>query len=247
MPRCILVDDDAFALDHLGNMLESQNNVKILKKIKDSDMAIKHIYTLKPDVVFLDIGMPDKDGLEVLNEINELNVPTKVIFTTAYKDYVFDAFRQKAFDYLVKPINKKELEEAIMRLQEEKLTEKTNHTPSQKSYEKNIIPLRNSHGTIFLETNNILYLQAEGSYTNAFDIHSGNIVISKNLGKIEGEFPGDIFFKISRSALVNMKYITKIDRVKKQIILKHKKGKPISLKASKERLYDLEVKIREIS
>lgn len=248
MHTCILVDDDAFALDHLENMLKPHVNIKILKKVKDSNLAIKHIFTLKPDVVFLDIGMPDKDGLEVLNEINELQVPTKVIFTTAFKDYVLDAFRKKAFDYLVKPINKKELDTTILRLEEEKVHQKPtiNKTP-QSNPEKNIIPLRNSRGTIFLETSNLLYLQAEGSYTNAFDVHSGDIVISKNLGKIEGEFPEHIFFKISRSALINMKYITKIDRVKKLITLKHEKCKPISIKASKEKLYDLEVKLREIN
>ncbi len=243
MYQCIIIDDDDFALYTLADKLKSFPDFQVIKNIKDSNLGIKYIMTLKPDVVFLDINMPGKDGLEVMNEINELDAPTRVIFTTSYDEYIMDAFRKKAFDYLVKPIGKEELEEALERVK----AEPARNNPARGGQPKNRISFRNAHGTVLMEANDILYVQAEGSYSNIFDTNHKSVVICKNIGKIEEEFPSDVFFKISRSAIINMHHISRIDRIKRQVTLNCCEGDSVSLKASKERLYDLEVAVNRLN
>jgi two-component system LytT family response regulator len=243
MHQCIIIDDDDFALYTLADKLKAFPDFQLVKTIKDSTLGIKYIMTLKPDVVFLDINMPGKGGLEVMNEINELEIPTHVIFTTSYNEYIMDAFRNKAFDYLIKPIGHQELEEALERIKAEPArSDRNSERPP-----RNRISFRNAHGTVLMETSDILYVQAEGSYSNIYDTNHKPVVICKNIGKIQEEFPSDMFFKISRSAIINMHHISRIDRPKRVVTLNCCKGDSVSLKASKERLYDLERAINRLS
>ena len=241
MYNCILIDDDPFSLENLANMLDKFPDFQIIRKTNKSSIAIKYIMTLKPDVVLLDIDMPEKNGIEVLNEINELDISTYVIFITAHKEYIVDAFKNKAFDYLLKPISIKELDETLSRISNKTVHEESgSNKPNQRR-----ITLRNAHGTTIMEPNNILYLQAEGCYTKIHSTNDSPELISKNIGKLEEEFPPYSFFRISRSTLVNINYITKIDRLKKMITVNFN-GQSIQLKASRNRLYDLESKIRKL-
>lgn len=240
MPDCIIIDDDGFALDTFEDMLTAYPDMHVIKKVSNPKTAIKYIATLLPEVVFLDIGMPDKSGIEVFNDIIELNLNTRVVFISAHDDYIMEAFRKKAFDYLIKPINSAELDDTIARLRETSYQQED----KEETQTDQKINFKNSHGTIILNTDDILYAHAEGCYTRIQQVNDNYNLISKNLGKIEHKFPKNRFFKISRSALVNMNYISKIDRLKKMVTL-HANNKNTELKASRERLYDLEIRLND--
>jgi len=244
---CIIVDDDDFARETLEDILSTIVSIKILKSLSESSMAIKYLATLKPDIAFLDINMPKKDGISVLNEINELELSTKVIFITAHNNYLLDALKKNAFDYLMKPIKKQDLEDVIERYSE--IREKKQPLPQTDNTQQvtikqnsNKIVIKNAQQTLIFEPKHIVYVKADGSYTTIYLYDKNTQVISKNLGKIESLFSNKEFFKISRSIIVNTTYINRIDRLRKAIHLLYNDTNVV-LKASKNKMYDLENKI----
>ncbi|MEN8122329.1 MAG: LytTR family DNA-binding domain-containing protein [Bacteroidota bacterium] len=239
---CLLIDDDAFSRETLEDIIDDISELNILKSISESGMAIKHIATLQPDIVFLDINMPKKSGIDIQNEIADLQLDTKVIFITSHEKYVVEAFKNKAFDYLVKPVSKVELNETLKRL-----FEQNNNTNGQESVKNEVksnntqdeIIIKNAYGTLILNNNDLVYIEADGAYTNIYLVNGKVEVISKNIGKIEHLFQEKHFFKISRSYIINLQFLSKTDRLKRIVTLIFN-NKNIQLKASRDRLYDLE-------
>lgn len=237
---CLIIDDDEFARETLQDFLSSYPFIEVMKSINDSKTAIKYITTLKPDLVFLDINMPSKNGLSVMNEIIEMNIPTEVIFVTAHQEYLMDALRINAFDYIIKPINREELNEAIERFSNKP---NTDITQTFKKIDHNKIALSNAYGTIYIKASDISYIQADGCYTKIHLIQGKAEIISKNIGRIENLFPTSNFYRINRSVIINLEYISKIDRLKRIVHLDINK-QTIDFVASKERLNKLETLIQ---
>lgn len=236
---CIIVDDDDFSRETLHDLIDSFSNITILKSLNRSEMAIKYIATLKPDIAFLDINMPGKNGISVLNEINELKLSTKVVFTTSYEDYLLDALKKNAFDYLVKPIKKQDIEGTTNRYLKSTKEDNNSNKRKENSINEQKIVIKNGYATHMIEPKHIVYLEAEGSYTNLHLTSSKVVMISKNIGKIEPLFFNDYFFKISRSIIINHTYIYRIDRLRKSIHLLYN-DTCIVLKASKTKMHKLE-------
>ncbi|MBI9066866.1 MAG: response regulator transcription factor [Salinivirgaceae bacterium] len=238
---CIIIDDDKFSRETLTDFLSGYKNLSIIKSISDSQLAIKHIAIHKPDLVFLDINMPHKSGMNVMSEINELKLPTTVIFITAHLEYLMDALKTNAFDYLVKPLNKQELDETIKRFLDKSKINSTflseSHKPDKHSESKIII--RNSYRSLVLTTKDVIYVNADGCYSNVYLTKKKTETISKNIGQIEKYFNENSFFKISRSIIINIKFLTKIDRVKKLVYLTSNETN-YELKATKENMISLE-------
>lgn len=112
---CLIIDDKKEARDRLKNLLSKFEYVNILSAEGDTEKAITKIIKLKPDLVFLEIEMPQKNGFDIANEIRALGMDTAFIFVTGYNQYAVKAIRNKAFDYLVKPVDIDELGEALRR------------------------------------------------------------------------------------------------------------------------------------
>lgn len=238
---CLLIDDDTFSRETLEDVIAGIAELELIKSLSKSNMAIKHLAILKPDIVFLDINMPNKSGIDIQKEINDLELKTKVIFTTSHEEYVVEAFKNKAFDYLVKPISKTELKSTLKRLFKQN-NNISKQIPINTANNSNEIVIKNGFSTLLLKTDEIIYIEADGSYSNIFLIHGKTEVISKNIGKIEHLFSNEQFFKVSRSNIINLTYLKKIDRLKKTVSLICFE-KNIELKVSRERLYDLEAQI----
>lgn len=234
----IIIDDDDFARETLEELLREIPQIKLLKSLSDSAMAIKHLATLKPDLVFLDVNMPKKTGIDIQKEIIQLNLKTKVIFTTAHEEFVLEAFKNQAFDYLVKPVKKSELHETLFRFFKDEHNSDSNEVQSASSE----IVFKNAIGSLVLKKEDIIYVEADGSYTKIYLINGDKEILSKNIGKVEALFNTAPFFKISRSHIINLKYLKKTDRLNKKVLL-IVDNKTFHLKVSRERFYDLEQKI----
>ncbi|WKK65864.1 response regulator transcription factor [Lutimonas zeaxanthinifaciens] len=113
--RTVLVDDEERALNRMKILLSNFEEIEVLEAINDSEYAINYIMESDPDLVFLDIEMPLKTGLEVAEEINKHNLKTKIIFMTAHEHYAIKAIKKEAFDYLLKPIGIDELKVTLER------------------------------------------------------------------------------------------------------------------------------------
>ena len=128
--RAIIVDDERLARKELNSLLEEYNDIEIVAEASNADEAADVIESLNPDVLFLDIQMPEKTGFDLLEMLT--TVP-KVIFTTAYDDFALKAFEINAFDYLLKPIDPKRLEETVKKLSDYFAKEEKGKTEDKKT------------------------------------------------------------------------------------------------------------------
>ena len=230
--KCILIDDEKEALDGLEILLLNNGNVDIIAKIQNPVDAVQNIMKLKPEVVFLDIDMPLKNGFEVLEDIKIQEINTKVVFVTAFNQYILKALRNSAFDYLTKPVDRLELKGVVGRLLKK---EKHNYSENISLLSLNMLKIQNNYGSIFIKKNDIIYIEADGNYSK---IHTteGLEMSSKNLGKFEQILINDNFVKISKSLIINILYLTKFNKKKKTCYL-----------TTKEKTYELTVSRRKLN
>ncbi len=127
--RCFIIDDEIEACDRLERLLSKFRNVRIVGKETNAEIGIKESIRLFPDIVFLDVEMPGKNGFEVIKAVQAGNVTPTFIFVTAYNQYAIKAIRNSAFDYLLKPVDIDELKETLKR-----------YTNSQKQKQNLILP-----------------------------------------------------------------------------------------------------------
>ena len=213
----IIVDDERRARDVLNKLLERNCPiVNVVAMCVDVLSAVEKIKALKPDVVFLDVEMPVYAGYELVNFFNEINF--EIIFVTAFDQYAIKAFELSAIDYLVKPIERLRLVDAVERVSkkvniiESKVQyEQLLNSIKEKEFRKIVIPeLGNKR---IVEINTIIAIEAEGSYCKIHLLNNKSFVISKNLKYFE-ERLGDSksFFRTHRGWLVNINHIETINK-----------------------------------
>ncbi len=211
--KVVIIDDELMARNLLRGLLQTYcPNVEILADCPDLPNGVKAIRKLKPDLVFLDIEMPGHTGLELLDFFNEDEVDFSVIFTTAYNQYAIQAFKLSAIDYLLKPIEPAELEQAVERFEKTANRQRQDLTVlkenlNRQSERKLAVP--EGHSIKFIELDNILYFKADSSYTEIHFTDDSKMVISRTLKNIEETLEGEQhFFRSHKSYLVNMKYVS---------------------------------------
>ena len=213
MLRSIIIDDEPKSAGILKNDLAQHcptvEVASVCHSAKEGIMAIKKE---KPDLVFLDIEMPWMNGFEMLEVLGDINF--SIIFTTAHDQFAAKAFRTSAVDYLLKPIDAADLQEAV------KKAEKRNNQQDGNVNIENLlnnfkqpatqqkIALPNKDGYEFAEVNQIIYCQAEGSYTKVFLAGKKYLLVSRSLGDIEELLPPSLFLRIHHSTVVNINYVT---------------------------------------
>lgn len=211
--KVIIIDDELLARNLLRGLIKEYcPDVEILADCADLPNGIKAIRRLKPDLVFLDIEMPGHTGLELLEFFNEDEIDFSIVFTTAYNQYAIQAFKLSAVDYLLKPIEPEELENAIERYKKLTVRNKQTYTTLKEnlqpqSTKKLAVPEGNT--IKFLELENIQFFKADSSYTEIHFTDDTKMVISRTLKNIEETLDEQHgFFRCHKSYLVNMRYVT---------------------------------------
>jgi two-component system, LytTR family, response regulator len=210
----ILIDDELSSLQNLQQkLIEFCPDVKVIATTQKPEEAIILIQQHKPDVIFLDIEMPRMNGFRMLDEINEFDF--EIIFTTAYNHYAVDAIRMSAFDYLMKPIAIKDLQNAVERLAKQrqlqtkdKLGVLKNSLQNTKSQEEKIV-IPTSEGMEFIAINTILHIESSSNYSKIYFVDGKNILVTKLLKDFEEILLPYRFYRIHNSHLINLKYIEK--------------------------------------
>lgn len=231
MIKAIIIDDEAQARKLLDNLVrENAPQVQVLELCSDLPNGVKAIRKLKPDLIFLDVEMPGHSGLELLDFFDEKEIDFGIIFTTAYNEYAVKAFKLSAVDYLLKPIAPEDLEQAIERF-EKRFT--ANHAQSpvptdEKAPNRIAIPVGQS--IKFLDTDQIVFLKAENTYTEIHLSDHSKLVVSRSLKNFEETLQDHKqFFRCHKSYIVNQDYL--LDYVKSDggyLILKPNTEIPIS-------------------
>lgn len=224
MIRAIIIDDEERARNSLLAALESFcPQVQVVSQASNVLEGVEQIKDLKPDLVFLDIEMPEYNGFELLQFFDEIDFD--VIFVTAYSQYAIQAFEVSAVDYLLKPIEVTSLQKSI-----EKVSEKQSHTTIKKRLELlketfineeiKKISLPMSDGLLFVEIKDIVLLEADGAYCYVCLNNGSRILVSKKLKFFEDILVNrPYFFRTHRSYLLNINYIKKYIRGENSLIM----------------------------
>lgn len=210
MIKAILVDDEKHALITLEHLLKKNEDVEILASIQNSAEAKSIIEKLQPDILFLDIEMPNLNGFELLQTFEHF--PFKVVFTTAYDQYAIKALKINALDYLLKPIDPEELRSALDKFIHDQLfttEEQIAHLNQFKSNQlTDTLALSTNKGLIFIKIKDIMYFEADGSYTHVILSNGESHLVSKSLANFEEVLNDNpIFFRSHKSNLVNLNFI----------------------------------------
>lgn len=200
-----LVDDELLALEELKTLLKPYDNLEIVGASDHVDDAIRECNELRPDLIFLDINMPGKNGfdfLEVLDEVKE------VIFVTAYDQFAIKAFEVNALDYLLKPLNPNRLKDAIQRfLQKSKKEEaeiKDRLSPDKKIF------IKDGESCHFVPVSKIFLMESVGNYVRVF-YEDQKPLLHKSLTYLEQKLPEDLFFRANRQYMFNLDFVTQIE------------------------------------
>lgn len=219
----IIIDDELGAINVLSKLLERIGGVSLLAAEQNPNLGLRHIMVMQPDIVFLDIQMDKKNGIALLKEVKELSVRSHIVITSGYDNYTFEAFKNGAFDYLIKPIGIEELEKVIFRIATGKEKHKAARPVSKTIKEKETcempVKIRTSNEQGYLLAHDILYLKASGSYTEIYHNGSKKEVCTRGLWLLERELP-DRFFRIHRSIVVNTSFVVGVDSESQQCVVK---------------------------
>lgn len=221
---CIIVDDEASARDVLRIYLsEFIKGVDVLDECKSVPEAVKSIRKYRPQLVFLDIGMPHFSGLELPNFFEEGDMNFQIIFTTAYKEYAVEAFRLSAIDYLLKPVNLQDLQEAIdkCRTYSSIALRHKGLVQNLKNDAEKVLHVKVLNKEHLLPVSDIIMLKASGAYTEIFVEGSEQCVLAsrhlKHFAEVLSHFPS--FMRCHRSFVVNTQKIKSIQRGTKTLKL----------------------------
>lgn len=208
--KAIVIDDERLARKELIHLLEEHPEIEVIAECNNADNAQKKIDVLKPDLIFLDIQMPGKDGFGLLEEISF--VP-HVIFTTAYDEYAIKAFEVNAFDYLLKPIEQNRLAETIDKLKkvkEEEIIQKEGGTGSQKLNENDQVFVKDGERCWFVKLKEVSAFESEGNYVRVF-FDNNKPLILKSLNSLEERLDEKVFFRANRKFIINLHWVNKIE------------------------------------
>lgn len=210
--NALIVDDERLARKELAELLKAYDDIEIGGEAQDVDEALKLTESFTPDVVFLDIQMPEKDGFQFLDALD--SCPFEVIFVTAYDEFALKAFDANALDYLLKPIDKQRLDRVIERLRKLVKTKATAQTDSSQDDDvlstNDKIFIRDGEKCWFVQLSEIEVFESYGNYVRVF-FNSNKPLILKSLNLIEERLDKKKFFRANRKHIVNMDYIAKVE------------------------------------
>lgn len=210
--KALIIDDERLARRELKSLLNKFHEIEIIDECSNADEAKIAIENHHPDLIFLDIQMPGKNGFELLNDLDR--VP-KVIFVTAYDDYAIKAFEVNALDYLLKPVNPDRLEEAINKLSRNKSEpiiqkEETEDGLRGRLTEDDQIFLKDGEKCWFVALKDVRMFESEGNYVRVY-FNDFRPLILKSLNALEDRLDNKVFFRANRKFIINLKWVSNIE------------------------------------
>lgn len=210
--RAIVIDDERLARKELITLLNQLETVEVVGEAVNVGDAKEKIDLLNPDVIFLDIQMPEKTGFELLEELD--NVP-HVIFTTAYDEYALKAFQVNALDYLLKPIEPKRLEEAINKLLIKMEGGPKNEQYSSSQNQKKLtledqVFVKDGDRCWFVRLSNVRLFESDGNYIKVY-FDNFKPMIHKSLNALDERLDEKSFFRASRKHIINLGWVEGIE------------------------------------
>ena len=215
MIRAVIIDDEEFARKTLKAILKKEiPEINVLGMASSALTGMQAIKEHNPELVFLDIEMLDGDGFAMLDSLQIINFD--VIFVTAHSEFALRAFKYSALDFILKPIDPSELHRAISKYrkrtsEEQKLSHRIEVFKSM-SLMNTKVPIPYKNGLKFIEVENVIRLEADGSYVSIYTTVSKPCLVCKTLKYYEPILNEAVFLRVHRSHIVNIKYVSEYRR-----------------------------------
>jgi two-component system, LytTR family, response regulator len=211
--RTLIVDDERLARNELKRLLEPYHKIEIVGEASNAEEALTLIDDLQPELLFLDIQMPGKNGFELLSSIEGKS--PEVIFTTAYDEYAIKAFEFNALDYLLKPIDSERLKDAINRIEEnqdhrEEPTSETHERSDKVLGENDQVFVKDGEKCWFVKLGKIRLFESMGNYVRLHFDDQKPLVL-KSLNSLEDRLDPNTYFRANRKHIINLQWIEKIE------------------------------------
>lgn len=205
--RAVIVEDSRLARNELKELIKLHDDLEIVGEAGNVDEGVELIESESPDLLFLDINMPEKDGFELLEMLDEVPI---TVFTTAYDEYAIKSFEYNALDYLLKPVSDKRFHMAM-----DKVRDKiSSNSAEAKSTTKKLtgesqIFIKDGESCWLVKIGDISLFEIVGNYTRVY-FGDKRPMLYKSLNQVEEKLPEDSFFRTNRQQIVNINYIENV-------------------------------------
>lgn len=204
--KAVIVEDSRLARNELKELFKAHKEIELIGEAENVDDGFALINKTNPDLLFLDINMPEKDGFQLLELLDEVPI---TIFTTAFDEYAIKSFEYNAFDYLLKPISQKRFSSSIAKvIEKESLGTSSDKKQEGLSLDKQIF-IKDGENCWLVKIKDISLFEIVGNYTRVF-FDSNKPLIYKSLAQIEEKLPQDVFFRANRQQIININHVKKV-------------------------------------
>ena len=202
--NAIIIDDEVSCIESLLAKIELfVPSLNVVKTYLLPQEALREIDKMDVDVIFLDIEMPNMNGITFAQKANLSS--TEIIYTTAYQKYAVDAFRVCAFDFLLKPVDRKELVNSVEKLNQKLQEKNLKHSRLQAKYNK--ITVHTPKGMVFIPIQDILWIESDNSYSKLHLVDNQSVITSRSIGDFEEMLLVYDFCRIHHSTIINLQHI----------------------------------------
>jgi len=203
--KAIIIDDERLARQELKTLLSIHKEIEIIAECHDADSAKEKIIEIKPDIIFCDIQMPGKSGLELVEEIS---ATVDVVFITAHDEHAIKAFEVNAFDYLLKPVQPERLSETIKKLSVKDSANRPDNTSPLT--DQDTVFIKDGDKCWLIKLEEIRLFESEGNYVRVY-FDTFRPLILRSLNSLETRLNEKQFFRASRRHMINLSYVSSIE------------------------------------
>ncbi|PRX53667.1 LytR/AlgR family response regulator transcription factor [Flagellimonas meridianipacifica] len=204
--KAVIVEDSRLARQELKELLKQHDEVELIGEAGNVDSGYELIQNEHPDILFLDINMPEKDGFELLEMLDDVPI---TIFTTAFDEYAIKSFEYNALDYLLKPVNAKRFALALEKAEAKLNEKKSQNAKGNRLSADSQIFIKDGEACWLIKIGEISHFEIVGNYTRVF-FQDKRPLLYKSLNQIEEKLPEDSFFRVNRQQIINTNYIESV-------------------------------------
>jgi len=210
--RTLIIDDERLAREELKLLLKDYIEIEIIDEARNGEEGILKINELKPDLIFLDVNMPEMSGFDMLKHLDEI---PRVIFVTAYDEYALKAFEVSALDYVMKPVDPDRLKDAVQKLNtnEDDFVSSNSTTLTRKNRPLTVndrVFIKDGEKCWFIELSKVRMLESEGNYVKVY-FDGFKPLILRSLNSFEDRLDPEYCFRANRKFIINMQWISKVE------------------------------------
>lgn len=220
----IIIDDEPDAINLLEMYLRRFPSIKVIGKENEAIKGLELVKLKLPELVFLDIDIPDMNGLMVANKIQSVNFYSEIVFTTAHQHYAYEALDIKPLDFLTKPFCIADLEMVVKKYNEKlekKKQEKKLDVFINSQYNSTKIKFPTTNGILFVDAKKIVLLKSKANNCDVLTDDGDTETITRNLYKVVDALNSSMFFQISRAVCINLNYLQRIDKKSSKCIISY--------------------------